>query len=74
MAKKKTNVQSIIFDKQYWTITSAKRFLRAKNYVAPKVDETVNFYRFRQFDPNKGKHYFTKPSKKYPSVKYVIEI
>lgn len=73
MGKKKTNVQSIIFDKKYWTIPRAKQFLQDKHYVAPKVDETANFLRFRQFTPNKNKAYITKPSKKFPSVRYVIE-
>ena len=45
-------VQSILFDSKMWSVRDAVEF------KASKIDETVNFYRFRQVSPtslkNKG--------------------
>ena len=44
------DIQSIIFNKKYYTLYRAKMWLREHNklYV---VDEKINYYRFRQIDP-----------------------
>jgi hypothetical protein len=44
-------IQSIIFDKDKYSITKAKKWLRTNGYIAPKVDESDGFHRFRQIDP-----------------------
>jgi hypothetical protein len=38
-------------DKDLWSIAQAKKWLREHGYIAPKVDETKNLYRFRQLEP-----------------------
>ncbi len=45
-------VQSIIFEKDKYSITEAKKWLRTNSYMAPKVDESDGFYRFRQIEPS----------------------
>lgn len=45
-------VQSIIFDKNFNTPEEAKTFLKRIKYKFGKLDETEDFYRFRQIDPN----------------------
>jgi hypothetical protein len=44
-------IQSVLFDKDKYTLKEAVRFLINHNYRHSKVDETENFYRFRQIDP-----------------------
>jgi hypothetical protein len=46
-----TITQSISFKKQYWTVKRAKKWLKENGYKGLIVDETKNFYRFRQIDP-----------------------
>jgi len=45
-------VQSVIFDKDRFTIGEAKKWLKENNYKSPKVDITDNFIRFRQIEPD----------------------
>jgi hypothetical protein len=45
-------VQSVIFDKDKHSITESKKWLRTNGYVAPKVDRSDGFYRFRQIEPS----------------------
>lgn len=52
-------VQSVIFDKDKYSISSARKWLKENNYVFnSKVDKQLNVLRFRQVDPltieNKG--------------------
>ena len=51
-------VQSILFDSKMWDVREAVRWLQENEFKASKIDETVNFYRFRQVSPtslkNKG--------------------
>lgn len=59
-------IQSILFDKKKWNIIKAIEFLKKHNYAHSKVDETKNYYRFRQINPIIIKkegftHYATKP-------------
>lgn len=69
-------IQSIIFEKRYWTIPRATEWLNLNHHKSHKVDEKENYYRFRQFDPIKGKHYETLPAKDmygkvYQSIKFI---
>ena len=47
-----TEVQSIIFDKSMYSVTEAKKWLRDNSFVAPKVDKTDRYLRFRQKQPS----------------------
>lgn len=65
-------VQSIIFEKTKFTIPQAIRWLNRHKHLHYKVDEKPNYYRFRQYDPIRGKRYFTKIVD--DGVKYIIDI
>lgn len=58
VGKKKYEIQSVVFNKDQFTVASAKKWLKANNYKSPKVDRETNTLRFRQLDPdyieNKG--------------------
>jgi len=45
-------IQSVIFDKKKYSIDDAKKWLKSKGYLSPKVDETETQLRFRQKDPD----------------------
>lgn len=53
-------LQSVLFNKSIWKLTDAINYLRNHNLKYIKVDETANFYRFRQKPVNKQKKYFTR--------------
>lgn len=44
-------IQSIKFDKASWTLARAKTWCSDHGFKNDKVDDTGNWYRFRQFDP-----------------------
>ena len=58
-------VQSVIFNKSKWTIKKAEDWLKKHNYktsfYSKGVDETANYYRYRQQAPSKYKKYRMKP-------------
>jgi len=52
-------VQSIIFDRNEWSVREAKMWLRDHDFSAPNVDRQTNTYRFRQRNPRRFyKHSF----------------
>lgn len=56
-------IQSIIFNKQYWTIPESQKWLYDNNLKLLKgkmIDITKNFYRFRIKDPKQFKYFRTK--------------
>lgn len=56
-------LQSILFNKNIWTLQTAKRWLFDHSYRPIKsVDITANFYRFRINSPpiSQNKRYYTK--------------
>jgi hypothetical protein len=68
-------VQSVIIDKNKYTLQQAIEFLHRNNYKYPKVDITKNLYRFRQIEPAKLRkegytHYHTKQIS--PDISLVI--
>jgi len=66
-----SEVQSVIFARQYWSTTRARKWLRKHKFVwNSKVDIKPNFIRFRQFDPSRYKKYRIKKIK--PTVELVI--
>lgn len=46
-------VQSVVFDKDKFNITTAKKWLKTNNFKSPKVDKQENTLRFRQIEPEK---------------------
>lgn len=65
-----SEIQSIIFKKQYWTPNRAKQWLIFNGFKAEKIDETEKYYRFRQQSPDKFEDFRMINLK--PSVKAVI--
>ena len=62
-------LQTVIFPKRYFTITSARKWLRKEGYIHnSKVDIKLNTLRFRQVDPDSSKKYVTE---NYGSVRLV---
>ena len=66
-------IQSVLFKKRYWTENDAIQYLIDHRFRHDDIEETENYYRFRQTDPVTGSDYFIKNSKNYKSIKYVIE-
>ena len=54
-------VQSILFDSKMWDVREAVRWLQENEFKASKIDETVNFYRFRQDFPFSTRAVIGKP-------------
>jgi hypothetical protein len=49
--KGSTDVQSLLFEKGKWSITSASKWLRDHGYKAPKAESSGEYHRFRQHPP-----------------------
>jgi len=45
-------IQSILFDKHLWSLQDAIMFLEEHGYKHNKVDETDQYFRFRQISPS----------------------
>jgi hypothetical protein len=58
--KAKDNVQSVVFDKDMFTVAQAKAWLKKHKYKYGKVDKKANTLRFRQQDPETYSKYRTK--------------
>lgn len=67
-------LQSVIFDKKYFTLKQVLKYLDEYYPNTIKVDITKNLYRARQIEPIKNKHYFIRSSTKTKGIKYVIMI
>jgi len=66
-----SKVQSVIFARQYWSITRASQVAKKHGFFwDSKVDIKPNFIRFHQFDPLRYKKYRIKKIK--PTVELVI--
>lgn len=48
----RSQVQSLLFDREAFTATTAKAWARAHGYRHGKVDTTDRYHRLRQFDPD----------------------
>ncbi len=75
MACNKCRVQSVIFDKRLYDKTKAERYLKRKGfktsyYNKSPYTESTNWYRYRQFNPNKYKSYYTQTETK--GVRYIM--
>lgn len=51
----KSIIQSVIINKNLYSRPVAKRWIKKHNFKDYKVDETPNYYRFRQTDPKQFK-------------------
>lgn len=60
MSNNNHNVQSIIFDKKYFTLKESENWLKYHGHKNFKVDKTQNFYRFRQLSPLMFDNFFTR--------------
>ncbi len=63
MTVPKSSVQSVIFNKKYYTEEQARRWLHSHSFrtnFKPSPHITENFIRYRQFDPPMGGRYITK--------------
>jgi hypothetical protein len=49
--RKSTEVQTVLFDKERWTVSAAKKWLKDHGYKTPSVDTTSEYHRFRQRAP-----------------------
>ncbi len=54
------NIQSVLIDKRFYSLTQAINYINLHGYKLKKIDETTNFYRFRQLSPKLFKKYFIK--------------
>ena len=68
-------IQSVLFNKNLWTLDKAKMFLYDNNFYAGSLDETKKFYRFRQYNPEdlKGRIF---RNKKIPNkgIEFILAI
>jgi hypothetical protein len=46
-------VQSVLFGRKKWDPRGAIKWLKTHGYAAPKIDTTLNYYRFRQVNPDR---------------------
>jgi hypothetical protein len=61
-----SEVQSVLFEKKYWTLRSAADWLVRHNlWQIKKVHETKNFYRFRLHEPKNYKRIRILKTKKH---------
>lgn len=66
--------QSILIPRSSYTLKQAVAWLIKNEFVFPKVDETDNYYRFRQYTPNKNKKHYTEAIPKTRGIKAIIEL
>ena len=52
-------VQSVIFDKKHWNKKDSKKWLINHKFKVLKIDDTDNYYRFRQLNPDYKKKFNT---------------
>jgi len=57
---KGSQVQSVVFPQDQWTLDQAVKWLYSNGYVAPKVDYKTNTMRFRQIEPEEFNHFAMK--------------
>ena len=63
-------IQSVIFNKKFWSQDQARKYLLRHHFIDHGVDETDNYYRYRQHEPDSSKRYFTKTLKS--GIEYII--
>jgi len=63
-------IQSVLFDKHLWSQEQARKYLIKHGLKDNGVDETENFFRYRQEEPPKDSRYYNKTLR--GGVEYVI--
>lgn len=53
-------LQSVVFNRNYFTLAEAKHWMRKHDFPIYKVHTTPNTYRFRQEPPNRYRRYYSK--------------
>ena len=66
-------VQSIIFNKHLNTINECYNWLKEHGFKTYKVDETQNYYRWRQVNPKRHRSYRIKTIDEKKQIKFVME-
>jgi len=51
----RNHTQSVLFQRDQWTVARAKRWLRDHDHFTDGLDTTKNLYRFRQYNPDAEK-------------------
>jgi len=64
------SVQSIIFNKNMYSVNDAMHWLLIHGYRYIKVDETKSYYRFRQYNPKHNEYYRVVAIT--PSIKFIM--
>lgn len=74
LPRKNNHVQSIIIDKNMYSLKEANKLILDLGYYIYDIRETKNFYRYRQFNPSEYGSTFTVKSAHYPGVNFIVEI
>lgn len=72
--KKQTEIQSVIFPKGSFSKEQARRYLDRNDLKASKLDETDEFFRFRQKDPSRFKRMRTITLPNSGGVKAIVGV
>lgn len=66
-----SEIQAVLFDTEYWTPSSARKWLKSHD-IKPmkKVHTTENYHRYRIHDPDKYDHLRIKTLK--PNIKIIL--
>lgn len=52
-----SEIQSVLLNKNNFSLEKAMLWIITHGFVIKKIDETQNFYRFRQKSPNRYKYF-----------------
>jgi len=63
-------IQTILFDKKFWSTSRAHQYLLRHHFKDNGVDEKEHHLRYRQHEPDSNKKYYTKKIK--GGVEYVF--
>lgn len=68
-----STVQSVLFEKKHFTLNKALAWMEKNDFKINKIDETKDYYRFRQVTPPKfGFRFYTFPLKTVQGVKLIM--
>jgi hypothetical protein len=71
--KRSSEIQSVLFDRDYFTLKSAIKWLKDHGFVHEKLHKTKKYYRFRQFKPRRDREHRTIAPKYKKGIKFIIE-
>lgn len=74
--RKNDKVQSLLFDKNMYTLEDVCPIVKFLGYNCFYIDETDKKYRVRQFNPADSRRharFYTKNSRKFPGLEFVIQ-